>query len=240
MIASDVDRNGMNILHQAAVLDRTNIVEYLAEKFGQDLASTKNNFGQTALHFCAAKGINLLFTSVIVHDVIYPHFFFLYRKSSLCCSFNKSGEEFCKHKRWPRYWFSLRPPPPKSLPRSPQNSLTPRPTFWEYFLCFVQVPRLCFTPVSAASFNAFSAWQTSSSQTSGSAPTQEFLHSWSPHKVVTRRLSSTCSAILKPVTSDSRAMMGQLCFTWQLVRLNITSTCLFNQCWSNRYCSFFS
>ena len=132
------------------------------------------------------------------------------------------------------------PPPPKSLPRSPQNSLTPRPTFWEYFLCFVQVPRLCFTPVSAASFSAFSIWQTQSSQTSGLAPTQEYLRSWSPHKVVTRRLSSTCSAILKPVTSDSRAMMGQLCFTWQLVRLNITSTCLFNQCWSNRYCSFFS
>ena len=50
------DRNGMTVLHHAAMLDRYDVTRYLMDNFGRTLATAANNYGQRAIHFACAKG----------------------------------------------------------------------------------------------------------------------------------------------------------------------------------------
>ena len=50
------DRNGMTVLHHAAMLDRYDVTRYLMDSFGRTLATAANNYGQLAIHFACAKG----------------------------------------------------------------------------------------------------------------------------------------------------------------------------------------
>ena len=58
-MACERDRNGLTVLHLAAILGKEDIVGWLVDTFSKTLALIKSNYGQNALHFSAAKGFNI-------------------------------------------------------------------------------------------------------------------------------------------------------------------------------------
>ena len=50
----------MTVLHHAVLMEKTDIVKWLVETYGKTLNALKNNYGQLALHFAAAKGIHMI------------------------------------------------------------------------------------------------------------------------------------------------------------------------------------